>query len=416
MNTRERFLEVMKNFNPDVPTMKWEFGYWGGTLNNWYKSGLPMKNPAPIPSAYTTISSSMYTKAWTCENKYVKEGEYPSGFVATAGGLYWPTQGFMLDQDVKDYFSMDHTQQLVDLNILFYPMFEIEVIEEDDQRLKYRDLEGIVKLFLKEAATMPSGWEWPIKDWQSWEKLKEERVNFDNIRARLPENWDEKVQEYKNRDYPLGLGGYPLGFFGTLAHLIGYDKLFLMYYDEPGLVHDILDTFTNLWIAVYSEVLADVEIDHMQIWEDISFGKGSMIAPATIREFMLPYYKRFTGFLKSHGVDLIFVDTDGDCMDIIPLFIEGGATGMFPFEVHCGMDVVEVRKEFPDLAIMGGIPKSEIVHGKQRIDEFLEPVKTVLQTGGYIPYGDHFVPPEVDFGNFSYYRKKLNALIDSCGK
>jgi hypothetical protein len=31
MNARERFLEVM-NFNANVPTVKWEFGYWGETL------------------------------------------------------------------------------------------------------------------------------------------------------------------------------------------------------------------------------------------------------------------------------------------------------------------------------------------------------------------------------------------------
>ena len=37
MNTRERFLEVMKNFNTSVPSLKWEFGYWGGTINKWYK-------------------------------------------------------------------------------------------------------------------------------------------------------------------------------------------------------------------------------------------------------------------------------------------------------------------------------------------------------------------------------------------
>ncbi|HHW00490.1 MAG TPA: hypothetical protein GXX36_13155 [Clostridiaceae bacterium] len=412
MNTRERFLEVMKNFNTSVPTMKWEFGYWGETINKWYKSGLPKENPAPIPREYTSPSSSIYTMSWTCENKYVAEGEYPNGFVHMAGGLYWPTQGFALDQDVRDYFGMDQTQQLVDLNLFFYPMFEPKVLEEDDEMLKYQDIDGVVRLFLKKSATMASGWEWPIKDWKSWEQLKEERINMDKIRERLPKNWAQKVKEYKNRDYPLGLGGYPLGFFGTLAHLIGYDKLFFMYYDEPKLVHDIIDTFTNLWIAVFEEVLAEVEIDHMQIWEDISFGSGCMLSDAIMREFMLPYYKRLTGFLKSHGVDLIFVDTDGYCMKIIPFFIEAGATGMFPFEVHCGMDVVKVRKEFPELAIMGGIPKSEIQKGKKRIDQILEPVKEVLKTGGYIPFGDHFIPPEVEWEDFKYYRTRLNEIID----
>jgi len=416
MNTRERFLEVMLHKNPHVPALKWEFGYWGGTVNNWYASGLPRRNPAVIPDAYTTVSSSLYTKSWTAHNKYVPAGSYPGGYAIMGGGLYWPTQGFALDQDVRDYFHMDQTQQLIDLNMFFYPLFEPKVIEEDDEKLKYLDVDGAVRLFLKKSATMASGWEWPIQDRASWEKLKAERINFNNIRERLPQNWDALVQEYKRRDYPLGVGGYPLGFFGTLAHLIGYDHLFFMYYDEPELIHDILDTFTNLWIAVLEEVLKDVEIDHVQIWEDVSFGSGCMLSDAIMREFMLPYYQRFTGFLKNHGVKLIFVDTDGDCHKIIPFFVEAGVTGMLPFEVNCGMDVAKVRKQYPELALMGGIPKSEIQKGKQRIDEILLPVAELLKAGGYIPFGDHFIPPEVDWEDFRYYRTRLNEIIDEAAK
>jgi len=416
MNARERFVEVMKNFNTGVPSLKWEFGYWGGTLNSWYKSGLNEVKKAPIPHTYTSASSSIYTKSWICDNKFVKPGEYPEGFVAMAGGLYWPTQGFALDHDVKHRFGMDETQQLVDLNLMFYPTFEPETLEEDDTSLKYRDLDGVVRLFLKESATMATGWVYPIRDWETWNTLKAERMSLDNVRQRLPADWDQKVKEYKNRTYPLAVGGYPLGFFGTLAHLIGYDNLFYMYYDEPELVHDILATFTDMWIAVFSEVLVEVEIDHVQIWEDISFGKGSMLSEAMMREFLLPYYKKMTSFFRGCGVDLIFVDTDGYCMDIIPFFIEAGATGMYPFETDCGMDIVKVRKAFPELAIMGGISKSSLGLGHDKIDEILLPVKEVLKTGGYIPFCDHFVPPDVKFEDFAYYRDSLNNMIDRVGR
>lgn len=232
----------------------------------------------------------------------------------------------------------------------------------------------------------------------------------------MPKNWDKLVEEYKNRDYPLALGGYPHGFFGTSAHLLGYDHLFYAYSDKPILIHDMLKTFTELWIAVYSEVLADVEIDAVHIWEDISFGKGSMVSPNVIKEFMLPYHKRFTGFLKSKGINIILVDTDGNCMDIIPLFIEGGITGMYPFEVSCGMDIIKVRKKFPKLQMLGGVPKSDILLGKKRIDRILEPVEEVLKTGGYVPFGDYFIPPEVQWNDFEYYRNELNSIIDKFGK
>jgi uroporphyrinogen decarboxylase len=136
-----------------------------------------------------------------------------------------------------------------------------------------------------------------------------------------------------------------------------------------------------------------------------------MVSPAMMREFMVPYYKRLTSFLKEHGVRIIFVDTDGDCFDLIPLFIEAGVTGMYPIEVSCGMDLLKVRRTFPRLQLMGGIPKSEIALGRKRIDEILEPVCETLKYGGYVPFGDHLIPPEIDWENFKYYRTKLNAML-----
>jgi uroporphyrinogen decarboxylase len=413
MTAREKFLETMLFNGRKTTPPKWEFGYWGETLNNWYKGGLPKKNPALIPAVYTTPSSSIYTKSWVCNNRYVKEGEYPKGWVSMAGGLYWPTQGFGLDRDVKDYFGMDETQQLVDVNLFFEPMFEPMIIEDTDHSLRYVDLDGVERVFLKETATMASGSRWPIYDRKSWEQLKEERLRPEDILKRFPKNRKEKVAEYKSRDYPLGLGGYPMGFFGTLAHLMGYENLFYSYYDAPDLVHDILKTFTDLWIGVFEEVIRDVEIDHLQIWEDISFGSGSMLHPQLMETFMRPYYTRMIEFVKSKGVRVICVDTDGDCMNIIPFFVSCGVTVMYPFESGCGMDVREVRKKFPTLAMMGGINKANIRFGRQKIDEMLAVVEETLQSGGYVPYLDHFTPPDVDFENFKYYRSRLNEMIDS---
>jgi uroporphyrinogen-III decarboxylase len=408
MNTRERFLETM-NFNPNVHSLKWEFGYWGETVENWYKSGLPCKRYPVLSREITTPTSSLYIPAWTCEGV----DKLPNGIAVTAGGIYFQTQGFPLDNDVREHFKMDHTQHLVDVNLHFSPMFDVKVLAENEKTFEYIDIDGVRRIFLKDEATIPTSLEWPIKDSRSWEKLKEERLNLKNIKDRFPPNWETLLKEYKTRDYPLAIGGYPQGFFGTLAHLIGYENLFIWYCMEPVLIHDILNTFTNIWLAMFEEVISQVEIDHWQIWEDISFGKGSMISIDMVKEFMSPYIKRIADFVKSKGVKIILLDTDGDCNELIPVFMDAGVTGMFPFETNCGMDIVKVRKQYPKLQMMGGIPKSEITKGKKRIDEILLPVDQVLKTGGYIPFGDHLIPPDVDFENFSYYRNKLNRLIDN---
>jgi hypothetical protein len=411
MNLRERFHEVM-NFNTSVHSIKWEFGYWGETIDNWYKQGLPRKD-YPVPDAtITTPTSSLYSRAWTS----IGTNTLPKGIAVTGGGLYSPSQGFPLDHDVMRHFNMDYTQRLVDVNMHFCPMFDVEIIEEDKERLVYIDIDGVKRVFLKDEATIPTSLVWPIKDEASWEKLKSERLNLKNLAERFPKNWDKLVSDYRNRDYPLAVGGYPQGFFGTLAHLIGYENLFIWYCMKPDLIHDILNTFTNIWLAVFEEVISQVEIDHWHIWEDISFGRGCMISNDMVREFMVPYIRRVADFLKAKNVKIFLLDTDGDCNEIIPLFIDAGVTGMYPFEWHCGMDVVKVRKQYLGLQLLGGIPKSEIQLGKKRIDEILEPVDFVLKTGGYIPFGDHLIPPEVDFENFTYYRNKLNHIIDKYGR
>lgn len=68
MNSRERFHEIM-NFNLNASSLKWEFGYWGSTLKNWYKHGLPEKKYPKIPTRITTLSATLYTTAWTYEWK-----------------------------------------------------------------------------------------------------------------------------------------------------------------------------------------------------------------------------------------------------------------------------------------------------------------------------------------------------------
>ena len=78
--------------------------------------------------------------------------------------------------------------------------------------------------------------------------------------------------------------------------------------------------------------------------------------------------------------------------------------------------LADIRQQYPRLQIMGGIPKSEIAKGRARIDELLKPVEVVLETGGCVPFADHFVPPDVSLEDFSYYRRRLNAIIDRCGR
>ena len=129
------------------------------------------------------------------------------------------------------------------------------------------------------------------------------------------------------------------------------------------------------------------------------------------RDFMLPAYHRLVDFYRGHGMDIIYLDTDGDVTDLIPLLMEAGVTGLHPFEVTGRCDIVDIRKAYPRFQIMGGVDKKKIAMGRQAIDEELErKIPFVFEGGGFIPFIDHTIPPEVSWDNFCYYRRRLSEL------
>ena len=53
------------------------------------------------------------------------------------------------------------------------------------------------------------------------------------------------------------------------------------------------------------------DIDYAMGWEDISFNSGPLITLDMWEKVVVPRYKRISSKLRSHGIDIYIVDTDG---------------------------------------------------------------------------------------------------------
>jgi uroporphyrinogen decarboxylase len=296
-------------------------------------------------------------------------------------------------------------------NYWIYPLTQRKVLEDLGDRQIIIDEIG-VKMQVAKEATIPYYLEWPVTSRDDWEKYKAERFDPDTP-GRIPENLDALADEYKNRDFAARLGMYT-GFFGPIRFFMGEVRLMTCYYDDPDFIRTVVNDLLEFYMAVYSKVLERIEVDVFTMWEDMCYNTGPLISPEMFREFMLPAYKKFTSFLKDMGVKNIMVDTDGDCSKLISLFLEGGLTAIYPWEVAANMDVVEVRKNYPKLQMIGGIDKRALMKDKKAIDEELDRrIPFMLERGGYIPYIDHHVPPDISWENYVYYREKLKTLIEN---
>jgi len=394
LNAREIFLRIL-NFESAPRTLNWEFGYWGGTIRRWYKEGLPKKVGIPEDKVY--------------------------GDVIAGPGLQWPEASFderlFLERDVADYFNFDKGFTYLHVNQWFLPRFEKKVLEETEDMVMFVDTDGIKKKIYKDQRSMPLFLDNPIKDEKDWDRLVEERLNLNNLSDRFLDGFEEGIKKAKDRDFPLSILGDPCGFFGCMRYLMGETRLFKMYYDNPKLLKKMLSYLCDFWINFAEELFKYTDFDFAYFFEDMAGKQGMLVGPNIFNEFMTPYYKRIIGFLNSKGIKHVIVDSDGYIEDLIPLLMNVGATGTLPLEKQAGNDLLRIRKNNPNFQIIGGFNKAILRDGNGNIKKDLESelceIKKMIKSGGYIPCGDHFIPPDVSWENFRKYRKKLGEIIYS---
>jgi len=300
-----------------------------------------------------------------------------------------------------------------------WPGFEPEVIEETEEWRVVREPSGIVtKTFkeLSEEKARSSGETGPI---QYVRFPMTSRADWQDLRSRLDPTTPGRTEDLlarlephssPSRDYVL-----IVSMEGAYAHprnLMSTERLSTMIYDDPSLIHEIEDNSLELHKIAFDAVLKQVEVDAVYIWEDMAYRNGPLLSPHHFREFMLPFYKEMTSFLRAREVPCIWVDSDGDISELIPLFLEGGVDLVLPLEVQAGMDIVELRKRYGKrLGMCGGIDKRPLAVGKEAIDAEIERVRSLLEfQEKYIPALDHAVPPDVPFANYCYYVERLRSF------
>ena len=259
----------------------------------------------------------------------------------------------------------------------------------------------------QQGNSMPDWIEHPIKSPADWAQLRD-RLRIDD--ARITQNWDEFRARLRRTGEAVQVGTFPWGIFGTVRDFLGNEQVLYEFYDHPEMIRDMMNTLTTLWLALYERVAAEVQIDHIHIWEDMSGRQGSLISPAMVEEFMMPCYDRIVAFAKAHGVRLVSMDTDGDCSQLVPVFMKHGVNMMFPFEVQAGNDIREYRRRYPTLGMMFGLDKRCLAGTLADVDREVAKAAAMVKLGRYVPGFDHLIPPDARWDNFRYAAEQLKRI------
>jgi hypothetical protein len=334
-------------------------------------------------------------------------------------GLGWYPWGQTLDRwrketgdpklDVWRILGYEGDNAAPGMHAGIWPAFEKKIIEQTEDFIIWRDERGITKRDRRDGLSMPDFLDYPVKCRRDWEALKAERLALD-APGRIEQDWDAFRARIAKDGLAVRVGDYPFGVFGTPRDLLGAEELLVAFYDDPEMIRDMMDHLTTLWLHVWEQVAANVRIDQIHIWEDMSGKQGSLISPAMVDSFMMPCYDRIAGFGKHHGVRVISVDTDGHCGELVEVMTRHGVNVFMPFEVQAGNDIFDYRRRYPTLGIMGGLDKRALARDRAAIDAEVETARRMISLGRYIPMFDHLIPPDVPWDNMKYAAERIREV------
>lgn len=314
----------------------------------------------------------------------------------------WRAQGANQQELALADFGWDYVSSVYcGANTGVFNGFKPEIIEENSEYLIQRDEIGRTTKLCKAVATDPLPLDYPVKDMDSWLKIK---YMFEFNEGRI--NWDQ-VELAKRRQAAgdLVVGVIPGGFDMPRA-LMGEENLCLAYYSEPELITDMLNTFLGTSLKVLRRTGEKILIDQVIVHEDLAGKSGPLIGPKQTEEFIKPYFSKIWELISSNGTKLFEMDSDGDINPLIDIFVESGINSILPFEPAAGMDIVKVRTTYgKKLAIRGGIDKHVLRGTKEDIREELEyKMQTEIWKAGGIVFGlDHRITNGTPLENYRYY-------------
>lgn len=332
----------------------------------------------------------------------VLEDWLSQGLPATiANPAFW---GVTDQEDIFDFFNVAKFAHCSFNQFRIEPLPE-QILSESNGRRTYRDGMGNTIEARTDGISLPHVMDYAVKSKGDYLAIREEMIRVDERRWNSihDENFFASVRNQEDHIVTLHVSGP----FGFIRDMVGAETAMMLPYLDEELYRMMLRDHLDVCCRTAEHVIRACRPDCCFIWEDNCYKNGPMVSPNIFREFHLPWYQEWDHFLNVCGVPFSLVDTDGDPTALIPLWVEGGITGILPWEVNA-VDMLKISREFPHLVLLGGIYKHVLEKEPSDIEAEIDRVMSVLShRGGYIASLDHWVYRGIGMKSFTCYCHNL---------
>jgi uroporphyrinogen-III decarboxylase len=174
--------------------------------------------------------------------------------------------------------------------------------------------------------------------------------------------------------------------------------------DYPELLKEYMDLMTANELEKIHHAADSFNSPLILIPEDFATKQGPIFPPDFLYEYHYPYIKRLTEAWHAHGVKVIY-HSDGNWKSVIPDLIGCGVDGFYCLEPSCGMDIVALKNQWPDLVWSGGVDGVDLMEFGSPDEVRREVSRHILETraleeGGMFVATSSEINPPVPAANF----------------
>ena len=252
--------------------------------------------------------------------------------------------------------------------------------------------------------------EWLVKKTKA---LKEEKKNFNpgsrrkTYRAYM-ENIQSLIGDTVHIDWSIGTG------FCAAFDAMGLETYIYFSYDYPEVLQEYMDVSCDLAVAKVAAGADQSLSPVVLIAEDFSTKGGPIFPTDFLDRYHFPYVKCLAREWHSHGIKVLY-HSDGNYKSVIPNLIACEVDGFYCLEPNCGMDVVALVHEYPQMVWAGGVDGVDLMERgtpeevRRTVTEHI--TKTdVLKRGGMLVATSSEINPPIRVENFVAMVETVGSL------
>ena len=161
--------------------------------------------------------------------------------------------------------------------------------------------------------------------------------------------YEKKMAPIDRKNNYVTVGG--ADYYLSLVSLMGFENTLLALYEEPELVHELLEELNRFYMLIFKKQLKYINPEMLTTMDDICSSSAPFFSLDMYHECFKPFEETHYAIARERGMH-IGHHCCGKCEIFIPDWVEMGVQTWNPAQPV--NDFNTIRKDFPDLTIEGG--------------------------------------------------------------